>query len=102
VIAAIARFAKPSGVVCTFILNFKGKTYQGLMKRENQKAYDAHVPYDATDLALAHEKAGLKIESCAYFLSSNFGMLSRYLAKLLKHGLTYQGYAWPTRFPRQG
>lgn len=102
VIAAIARFAKPEGAVFTLIPNVKGSIYQGLMKRWNRKVYDAHVPYDATDLALAHEKAGLKIESCDYFLSSNFGMLSWCFADRPKRGLTYRGYVWLTRLSKLG
>jgi 2-polyprenyl-3-methyl-5-hydroxy-6-metoxy-1,4-benzoquinol methylase len=102
VIAAIADFAKPGGAVFTLIPNVKGSIYQGLMKRWSQKVYDAHVPYDATDLAIAHEKAGLKIESCAYFLSSNFGMLSWCFADRPKRGLAYRGYVWLTRLSKLG
>lgn len=72
VVAAISRFAKTGGVVFTLIPNIRGSIYQSLMKVYNRNVYDAHVPYDSIDLASAHVKAGLVVENCFYFLSSNF------------------------------
>lgn len=100
VIAAISCFAKPGGTVFTLIPNVKGSVYQPLMRIWNRKVYDAHVPYDVADLAAAHEKAGLRIETCRYFLSSNFGMLSWCFADRPKHGMTYRLYVWLTRLSK--
>lgn len=100
VIAAISRFAKPGGIVFTLIPNVKGSIYQPLMKRWNSKVYDAHVPYDTNDLASAHERAGLRIEICRYFLSSHFGLLSWCFADRPKAGFDYRLYVWLTRMSK--
>lgn len=100
VVEAISRFAKPGGIVFTLVPNVKGSVYQALMKRWSQKVYDAHVPYDVADLATAHEKAGLRIEDCRYFLSLNFGMLSWCFADRPKRGFAYRLYVWLTRLSK--
>lgn len=100
ILGAISRFAKTGGIVFTLIPNLKGSVYALLMKKWNKKTYDAHVPYDVDDLAAAHEGAGLRIESCKYFLSSNFGMLSWCFADRPKNGLDYFTYVWLTRLSK--
>jgi 2-polyprenyl-3-methyl-5-hydroxy-6-metoxy-1,4-benzoquinol methylase len=100
VVAAISCFAKPGGIVFTLIPNLKGSVYKLLMKKWNKKVYDAHVLYDVDDLAAAHERAGLRIENCRYFLSSNFSMLSWCFADRPKRGLDYFVYVWLTRLSK--
>jgi 2-polyprenyl-3-methyl-5-hydroxy-6-metoxy-1,4-benzoquinol methylase len=72
-IEAIARFAKPGGIVVTTIPNLTGSV--GLLQRViNPDVFAIHVPLTAPALAEAHRNAGLRVESSGYLLSTNFGV----------------------------
>ena len=74
-IEAIARLAKPGGVVITVIPNMAGA--QGLLQRvANPSVFDIHVPLTASNLANAHRRAGLAVEESKYLLSTNFGVVN--------------------------
>ena len=75
ILAAIARLARPGGVVVTQIPNFSG-LLAPLMRALNRRVYDTHVPLSAAALRQAHERAGLRVTSCGYFLSTGFGVLN--------------------------
>jgi 2-polyprenyl-3-methyl-5-hydroxy-6-metoxy-1,4-benzoquinol methylase len=70
-IAAISNLVKPGGLVLTFTPNMYGfmGTLQKLFDRE---LFDKHVPLSRELLRRAHEKAGLSVLECDYFLSNNF------------------------------
>jgi len=99
VLAAIARFAKPGGVVFTLIPNNKKSIYGWLMKKWNRKVFDAHVLYDAKDLESACRAAGLDILETKYFGSSNFGMLS-WCFHDRPHGFSHWIYVQLTRLSK--
>jgi 2-polyprenyl-3-methyl-5-hydroxy-6-metoxy-1,4-benzoquinol methylase len=74
-IEAIARFAKPGGIVVTTIPNMTGCV--GLLQRLfNPAVFAIHVPLTAPALAEAHRSAGLRVESSGYLLSTNFGVVN--------------------------
>jgi 2-polyprenyl-3-methyl-5-hydroxy-6-metoxy-1,4-benzoquinol methylase len=74
-IEAIARFARPGGIVVTTIPNMTGSV--GLVQRVvNPAVFAIHLPLTATALAQAHRNAGLQVESSGYLLSTNFGVIN--------------------------
>jgi 2-polyprenyl-3-methyl-5-hydroxy-6-metoxy-1,4-benzoquinol methylase len=97
-IAAFAAFLKPGGLLLTFIPNMTGAN--GLVQKVvNRQIYDIHVPLTADDLRDAHLRAGLKVVSCDYFLSTNFLVSnagdSNSLKRLLLAGLgAVSGVTW--------
>lgn len=74
-IAAFAAFLKPGGTLITMVPNMTGLV-GWLQKRLDKSVYDLHVPLTAEALVSAHEKAGLEILHCGYFLSSGFGIVN--------------------------
>lgn len=72
-LAAFNRFLKPGGRLITIIPNMVGSV-GWLTKVFNRPVYDIHVLLTIEDLRAAHEKAGLEVISCDYFLSTGFGM----------------------------
>ena len=74
-LAALAKLLKPGGVIFTNIPNMRG--VPGLVqKKMNRAIYDIHVPLTPSEMRDAHEKAGLNILACDYFLFNNFGVLN--------------------------
>jgi SAM-dependent methyltransferase len=76
--AALARFAgflKPGGLMITSVPNLTGLV-GWIQKRVGRKIYDIHVPLDRDDLSLAHQRAGLNVRACGYFMSANFSVLN--------------------------
>lgn len=72
-IRAVARFAKPEGMVMTTIPNLSGSI--GFLQRAiNPAVFEIHRPLTASALAEAHREAGLRVESSDYLLSTNFGI----------------------------
>jgi hypothetical protein len=72
-LAAFAGFLKPGGKMITIIPNMTGSV--GLLQKIcNRAVFDVHVPMTAEELRQAHEKAGMRVEFCRYFLSSGFGI----------------------------
>lgn len=71
----IARLLNAEGRMLTNIPNITGtlRAYQKLLDRG---IYDVQVPLDRESLALAHQDAGLKVESCEYFLPISLEVLN--------------------------
>lgn len=74
--AALARFLKPGGVMVTFIPNMGGSLIGWLQKRLDRRVYDVHVPLDRRQLARANIQAGLRLESCRYFMACNWSVIN--------------------------
>lgn len=75
IVNALARLLKPGGMIFTNIPNLRGAI--GFMQsRLDRTVYDIHVPLTDNDVRRAHEKAGLKVIHCDYFLATNFGILN--------------------------
>lgn len=72
-LAAFASFLKPGGTMITIVPNLTG-TVGWLTKACNRPVYDIHVLLENDDLQRAHEKAGLTVDFCRYFLSTGFGV----------------------------
>lgn len=75
VVAALARFVKPGGVIFTNVPNMCGLT-GALQKFINRSVYDVHVPLTPAALQQAHEDAGCVVLDCGYFMSTNFGLVN--------------------------
>jgi len=72
---AMARFLKPGGLLVTSIPNMTG--WLGTIEKMiNRPVYDIHVPLDAVALRQAHQRAGVKVLKCQYFLFTHFGVLN--------------------------
>lgn len=72
-LTAFAAFLKPGGTMITTIPNMTGAVGR-LQKFASRSVYDIHVLLTDETLRIAHEKAGLEIVSCGYFLSTGFGL----------------------------
>ena len=74
-VRSLASFLKPGGLIITSVPNMTGIC--GFMQKLlNPSVFELHVPMDTTALAKAHEQAGLQGSACAYFMSTNFGIVS--------------------------
>jgi 2-polyprenyl-3-methyl-5-hydroxy-6-metoxy-1,4-benzoquinol methylase len=93
-VSALGRFLRPYGSLITVIPNMKGVN-GFLQKLFDRKVYDLHVPLTANQLYDAHIAAGLLVQRCDYFLSTNFSVVntdnqryrSGYIGIRLVHGL---------------
>lgn len=75
VVAALSKLLKPGGLMFTNIPNMNGMT--GVTQKLLDKSvYDIHVPLTVRAVHEGHEKAGLNVLSCHYFLSTNFGVVN--------------------------
>lgn len=74
-ISAFSSFLKPGGTMITTIPNLTGMLGT-LQKFINRQAFDVHVPLDRDALRESHEKAGLEVSSCEYFLSGSFTIIN--------------------------
>ncbi len=74
-VKAMANFLRPGGRIITIIPNLAGilGTLQKMLART---VYDIHVPLDRERLSTVHKAAGLKLESCEYFLFTNLCILN--------------------------
>lgn len=74
-IAALAKFARPGGLIVTSIPNLVG--WIGWIQKQIQRAvYDIHVPLDPARLATAHKAQNLEIISSDYFLTGNWNIIN--------------------------
>ena len=88
-VRALARCAKPGGVVFTCIPNMTGMV--GLVQRLlNRAVYDIHVPIKAGRLGEAHRDAGCELLECEYFVATSFGVCSL-------NGIPQEGVGWTVR-----
>jgi SAM-dependent methyltransferase len=74
-VASLARFLKPGGLIISSIPNLSG-TIGWMQKRICRDVYDVHVPLDRNTLRGAHERAGLLVLSCDYFLGADLSALN--------------------------
>jgi 2-polyprenyl-3-methyl-5-hydroxy-6-metoxy-1,4-benzoquinol methylase len=74
-VKSVARLLNPEGRMMTNIPNITGalRAYQKVLDRA---IYDVQVPLDRESLALAHQNAGLQVESCEYFLPISLEVLN--------------------------
>jgi len=72
-ISAVSRFIKPGGLLITNIPNMVGwiGSIQAIL---NRPVYEIHQLLTRDDLQRAHERAGLKVLECDYFLYTSFGV----------------------------
>lgn len=72
-LAAMARFLKPGGIMITSIPNLTGLNKQVLLQL-NPSILDIHVQMSRSDLRTMHERVGLDVMECNYFLFVHFGV----------------------------
>lgn len=72
-IRAISSFLKPGGMLITNIPNMVG-WIGAIEKIVNRPVYDIHQLIDSSMLRKEHERAGLEVLECDYFMSTNFGV----------------------------
>jgi 2-polyprenyl-3-methyl-5-hydroxy-6-metoxy-1,4-benzoquinol methylase len=73
VLRAASAFLKPEGMLISNIPNMIG-LIGSLQKILNKPVYDVHKLLDADMLRMMHERAGLEVIDCDYFLASHFGV----------------------------
>ncbi|MBE9236940.1 class I SAM-dependent methyltransferase [Anabaena aphanizomenioides LEGE 00250] len=74
-ISALSDFLLPGGVMITVIPNMAGM--MGILQRIfDRETYEIHIPLDKKDIFNGHEKAGLNVIQCEYFIPINFGVLN--------------------------
>lgn len=70
---AFDQFLKPGGIMITIVPNMVG-SIGFIQKWLNRPVYDIHVRVSNTQLAMAHERIGLSVKSCQYFISTDFSV----------------------------
>lgn len=73
-VQAMSRLLKAGGMMVTVIPNFAGAMGMAL-KVLDRPLFEMHVLLDREALASAHRDAGLKVQSCDYFLALHLGVL---------------------------
>lgn len=74
-IRACSLFLRDNGLMITEIPNMAG--YMGyLQKNIDPMIYDIHVPLDKEALEIEHQKAGLKVCECNYFIFLNLSVIN--------------------------
>jgi 2-polyprenyl-3-methyl-5-hydroxy-6-metoxy-1,4-benzoquinol methylase len=72
-VSALAHFARPGGLILTFVPNMRGLT-GALQRWGDNDVYTLHVPLDATQLANAHKQAGCENIASGYLMTVNMGV----------------------------
>jgi 2-polyprenyl-3-methyl-5-hydroxy-6-metoxy-1,4-benzoquinol methylase len=72
-VAAVSAFLKPGGKIITIIPNMVG-AIGFIQKFVNRPVFDIHQMIDADALRRGHERAGLKVDTCEYFMATHFGV----------------------------
>jgi SAM-dependent methyltransferase len=93
---AFSRYLKPGGLMITTIPNLCGLN-GSIQKIVNRPIFDIHVALDAESLAAAHERMGLRVSSCDYFLLVNFGILNIENFSGLFHAVASRFRSWITK-----
>lgn len=70
---AVSSFLKPGGMLITNIPNMVG-WIGTIQKMVNKPVYDIHQLIDPAMLREAHERAGLEVLECGYFMYTSFGV----------------------------
>ncbi len=80
VVTALAGLLRPGGLIFTNIPNMCG--IGGFVQRIiNRRIYDIHVPLTPREVKDAHERAGIEVIECDYFLCSNLGIINLGIAE---------------------
>jgi 2-polyprenyl-3-methyl-5-hydroxy-6-metoxy-1,4-benzoquinol methylase len=74
-IEGLARFLRPGGLMITSVPNLIG-VVGAIQKRVCRAVYDVHVLLDRAALAAAHERSGLTVLSCRYFMRGDFSVMN--------------------------
>jgi 2-polyprenyl-3-methyl-5-hydroxy-6-metoxy-1,4-benzoquinol methylase len=74
-VASLANFLRPGGLMITSVPNMIGSV-GWLQKRLCRSIYDVHVPLDRENLRAAHERSGLTVRSCDYFLGADLSVVN--------------------------
>jgi SAM-dependent methyltransferase len=74
-VASLARFLQPRGLMITVIPNLVGGI-GWLQRHVCRSIYDVHVPLDRESLRAAHERAGLAVAHCDYFLAADLSAVN--------------------------
>jgi 2-polyprenyl-3-methyl-5-hydroxy-6-metoxy-1,4-benzoquinol methylase len=74
-IHACSKLLRHSGKMITVIPNMAGLVGK-IQKRVSKVVFDLHVPLEKEDLERAHRCAGLRIDSCDYFMFFNLGVVN--------------------------
>ena len=73
IVQAIAKLARPGGLVLTTIPNLAG--WLGTVQRRlDRDVYEKHIPLCCEDVRAAHEQAGLIVRRCTYIGTLDFHM----------------------------
>jgi SAM-dependent methyltransferase len=75
-VAALAEYLKPGGLMITVIPNMGRSVVGWLQRMLDRRVFDVHVPLDRRQLAAAHTGAGLRLESCRYFMAWNWSVVN--------------------------
>ena len=70
---AVSAFLKPGGMLITNIPNMVG-WIGAIQKMVNKPVYDIHQLLDPIMLREAHQRAGLEVLECDYFMYTSFGV----------------------------
>ena len=88
-----AAFVKPGGTLLTLIPNMPS-IIGFIQKYVDRAIYDVHVPLTKKMFKKAHQKAGIDLEDCDYFMSINLSVVnsgvfsSNFFNKYLRHLLS--------------
>jgi 2-polyprenyl-3-methyl-5-hydroxy-6-metoxy-1,4-benzoquinol methylase len=72
-IKEFSKYLKPGGIMITNIPNMVGISGK-IQKTINRPVFDIHVLLDKHSLRKVHERAGLDVLSCDYFIWNSFGI----------------------------
>lgn len=75
IVSAMVKLLKPGGLIVTSIPNMHG-TVGGAQKLLNRAIYDIHVALTPEEVRNAHERAGLDVIECDYFICANYGVVN--------------------------
>lgn len=88
-----AQFVKPGGLLVTLIPNMPSAV-GFIQKLVDRAVYDVHVPLTKRKLVQAHQKSGLELIMCDYFMSMNMSVVnsgsfsSNRFNPMLRHALS--------------
>lgn len=99
VLRTFSTYLNDGGVMVTQIPNMSG-SLGFLTKMMDREVYEIHVPHDRESFREGHVSAGLRVASCEYLGSSNFGVLSSCVKPGQK--LKWASYLWLSRLSKVG
>ena len=98
-IQAFSKFVRPGGILLTVVPNMFGLC--GFTQKLFSKTiFDIHEKISPKGLSISHERSSLSIQSCGYFMFSNFGVINIGLTPSLFKRASFQalrsftGFIW--------